>query len=99
MTYPEALHIVVFIRVDAVHVSDASIRDSSRQVGAEALNCRRSIVQVLGVTSHTPCVEVGFENFGPEDIVAPVICDVESMLCVEGKLVSVRWVAAGVTTV
>ena len=38
MSYPEALHIVNFFRIEAVHILDTSIRVVNGQVGVEALD-------------------------------------------------------------
>jgi hypothetical protein len=66
---PEALHVIDCGRGLRVNVVDASERNSGRQVFVEAIHGGGSAVQIFGIASDSPSVEVGFEDLRTEDIV------------------------------
>ena len=70
----------VLLILNGIHLN-AIEGDVTWQVFIEAIDCLRSAVEVFGITSDTPRVEVRFENLGTKDIVGDV--DIVSILCIE----------------
>jgi len=89
---PEALHVINFARGLGVDIIDASERNGSRKEFIEAIDSSSSTVQVLGIASDSPCVEVRFEDFRAEDIIGT--SDVKAMLIIERCLCSIWTVTA-----
>jgi hypothetical protein len=82
---PKALHVIIFSRNDVIHINYTCERVIDSQILCERIRSCFGSVDVFGVTSGAPGVEVGLEDFGAEDVVWG--WDVETILVVEGLLV------------
>ena len=55
---PEALHVIDFGGILIVDVPDTRVCNICRQVLLETANGTSCVIQVLGITSHTPSIEI-----------------------------------------
>jgi hypothetical protein len=94
---PETFHVIDFGGIRVVNVVNTCIRNTCRQVLLKAFSSIGCSVQVLGITSHTPSIEVRLKHFRTKDVVW--IGDVKAMLVVKSELLIVRGRAASVAAV
>ena len=81
---PETFHVIDFVGSPVVYVVDACVRNSCRQVLLEALHGTSCVGQVLGITSHTPSIEVRFKDFRTKKVVGSG--DVKTMSMIKSLL-------------
>lgn len=94
---PETFHVIDFSGILVVDVVETCVCNSCGQVLLEAANGTSCVVQVLGITSHTPSVEIRLKDFRTKNVVG--IGDVKTMLIVKRELLFVRGRTASVVSV
>ena len=83
----------IIINIDQTRIS--TIFNSA--IRLQTIDCLFSSFQILRVPSHTPSIEIGFEDFRSKDIIRSG--DVETMFIVEIVLSFCCWVTTGVIAI
>ena len=86
LSEPETLHIINKTRIRIVDIIDTSKRDRGGQELVEARDGTDSAIEELCVSCHAPRVEVGFEDFGSENILGGAREEEEAILVVKGNV-------------
>lgn len=85
---PETFHVIDFFGNHIVNIVDTSVCNSCRQILLEADSGTDCVVEVLGITSRTPSIEVRLKDFRTKNVVGSG--NIEAMRIIEIELLLTR---------